>query len=321
MNQRNNLPPRQDEPESPITPRFPENGRTAPETGGTPRPDEQPDVAVPASELEVVTAKDLLREPLPEPDWIAEGLIPAGFSLLAGPGKSGKSFLALELGLCVAQGKPFLGKYGTRRGTVIHLALEDSKLGLQSRIARMANGGGGPENLLIKFRLPPLDQRGCEIVDALLGRNPGARLAVIDSYSYVQPSKPNGPSDYTPEYNALIRLRETGERRGVSILLVHHTRKASASNTSDRIIGSIAFQGVPDNLFILDEESPFERTKTLSHLGRHIEKGELAIRFDSNPFAWSVDGSGVPGPGVIPPLFDNDDGGDPQPSKDSPDGW
>ena len=65
--------------------------------------------------------------------YIVERLIYPGLYILAGAPKIGKSWLALDLCLSVAEGEPFL-KHETHRGQVLYLALEDSLLRLQNRL-------------------------------------------------------------------------------------------------------------------------------------------------------------------------------------------
>ena len=86
-----------------------------------------------AESLETVDANWLIQQPRTEPLWVVEGLIPMGVHLLTGAPKIGKSWLVLELALCVSSGRPFWG-YATRRCGVLYLALEDTPSRIQGRI-------------------------------------------------------------------------------------------------------------------------------------------------------------------------------------------
>jgi hypothetical protein len=58
---------------------------------------------------------------LPDPDWLIEGMVPVrGFVNLYGPPKSGKSFIALDWGLSIAMGVPWLG-HEVRPGPVVYV--------------------------------------------------------------------------------------------------------------------------------------------------------------------------------------------------------
>jgi hypothetical protein len=52
--------------------------------------------------VEIITAAELRRLVLPEPRWAVPGLIPEGVTILAGPPKVGKSWLALAAAWAVA---------------------------------------------------------------------------------------------------------------------------------------------------------------------------------------------------------------------------
>ena len=49
---------------------------------------------------------------LPDPEWLVAGILPAkSIAQLYGGSGSGKSFVALDMALSVATGRPWLGKY------------------------------------------------------------------------------------------------------------------------------------------------------------------------------------------------------------------
>ena len=77
---------------------------------------------------------DTLQSAAYEPvSFVVDDLLPQGLHLLAGAPKIGKSWLALWLCLCAAQGKP-LWTFATRPCEVLYLCLEDSFQRIQSRL-------------------------------------------------------------------------------------------------------------------------------------------------------------------------------------------
>ena len=62
-----------------------------------------------AERLSTFSPREILQEPPEEADWIIEDLITTGLHLLVGPLKAGKSWLALDMAISVAQGESFLG--------------------------------------------------------------------------------------------------------------------------------------------------------------------------------------------------------------------
>ena len=96
-------------------------------------------------------------------DWLSEqtfpplqfavpGIVPAGFTLLAGPPKAGKSWLLLDWLIAVVMGGRALGKIsaGAPR-QVFYLALEDSDRRMQARCSQLLQGHG---RLPADVRLP-----------------------------------------------------------------------------------------------------------------------------------------------------------------------
>lgn len=88
--------------------------------------------------LVVRTAQWLLENPLEQPGWVVEDLVPCGLTLIAGDPKIGKSWFGLDLALCVASGEPFWG-FATAKGTVLYLCLEDTFNRVQGRLQRLVD--------------------------------------------------------------------------------------------------------------------------------------------------------------------------------------
>ena len=88
------------------------------------------------TKLETITAEDLQNRTYEPTHFLVDEPIPEGLHILAGAPKIGKSWLALWLCLCVAQGQP-LWNFATTQGEVLYLSLEDSF----QRTAATASGG------------------------------------------------------------------------------------------------------------------------------------------------------------------------------------
>lgn len=76
---------------------------------------------------------DHLDDPAPEHEWLVEGWFSAGDrSVIGGPSQSGKSFLAIHVGMCVAQGIDFFGA-AVKQGLVVYQAGEGAR-GVKKRL-------------------------------------------------------------------------------------------------------------------------------------------------------------------------------------------
>ena len=89
--------------------------------------------------LPLVCSLDLLPKEGEEPvDWLVEGLIPRGsFVLLLAPPGSYKTFFALNLAKCLAQGEPFLGR-DLEAGSVTYIDRENPRSVISSRLKMIA---------------------------------------------------------------------------------------------------------------------------------------------------------------------------------------
>ncbi|OLT22936.1 hypothetical protein BJF78_32745 [Pseudonocardia sp. CNS-139] len=101
-------------------------------------------------------ALELMSMSFPEPRWAVPGVICEGVTLLAGPPKVGKSWLALGLALDIAAGWAALGSIPVEPGPVLYLALEDTARRLQSRMRTVLAGREAPAGLTLAISCPPL---------------------------------------------------------------------------------------------------------------------------------------------------------------------
>lgn len=103
---------------------------------GEPIADPEPEPEKGPPMLNVISAPELQRAKLPPLEFLIEGILPSGTSLLTAASKIGKSWMVLDLGLCQASGRPFMG-HKTNQCGVLYLALEDSLHRLQNRMDKI----------------------------------------------------------------------------------------------------------------------------------------------------------------------------------------
>ena len=84
-------------------------------------------------------AEDLLADKtLKMPKAVVKGVIHRGSrGVLAGPPKSGKSYVLLDLGASVATGSPWLNTWKTAKGRVLYADLEIMEAALAARVRRI----------------------------------------------------------------------------------------------------------------------------------------------------------------------------------------
>jgi hypothetical protein len=249
-------------------------GRAAGEKGAAP------------AEVKTFDAKSLMGKKLPPLRWTVPGILPEGVSILAGKPKIGKSWIALDLCLGVAHGEQVFRSVEVERGAVLYLALEDNERRLQRRIGKLMAGGGAlrpmwvPDNFEIATCWPRIGEGGEAKLRDWLNAHPGARLVVIDTLKKIRPKSNGNRGVYDVDYEALEPLLPIAAEYGVSILVVHHTRKMASDDAIEEISGSFGLSGGVDGLLVLRRQRGAPEA-FLSVEGRDIEEpGEMALRWD-----------------------------------------
>ena len=127
---------------------------------------------------------DTLQSTAYEPvSFVVDDLLPQGLHLLAGAPKIGKSWLALWLCLCAAQGKT-LWTFATRPCEVLYLCLEDSFQRIQSRLFDLTEDA--PPTLHFAVMSQQLHNGLVEQIEQFLKEHPQTRLIVIDTLQRIR---------------------------------------------------------------------------------------------------------------------------------------
>jgi RecA-family ATPase len=186
---------------------------------------------------------------LPPPEWLIDGLVPQdGLVVLYGEPRAGKSFLALDWGLSVATGVPWLG-HEVRSGEVVYIYAEGTR-GLMRRARAWVQEHGNPEASTFRavpsaVAIPdPRDRR--EFVDAVRSVSKRPRLIIIDTLA---PNFGSGNESLAQDMNAFVHgcddLRTAFA--GATVIAVHHSGKDQKKGAR----GSLALKGAADAEFAL----------------------------------------------------------------------
>ena len=217
---------------------------------------------------------DTLQSTAYEPvSFVVDDLLPLGLHLLAGAPKIGKSWLALWLCLCAAQGKP-LWTFATRPCEVLYLCLEDSFQRIQSRLFDLTEDA--PPTLHFAVMSQQLHNGLVEQIEQFLKEHPQTRLIVIDTLQRIRTAG-NDANPYASDYRDIGVLKALADKHRIAILLIHHLRKELADDVFSRISGTTAISGAVDSSFTLVEDKRGSGKATLSCIGRDIEYRELTL--------------------------------------------
>lgn len=233
------------------------------------------------------TAAELMRMDLPPTRWVVEKLLPVGLTLLAAKQKIGKSWWILCVLLAIALGGKALGAQEVEGGDVLYLALEDNALRMQDRIGKLLQGEAAPERLHIFHRWPRLDQGGYRKIEHWLRDHPDARAIAIDVLAKVRTPRAKHGDIYAEDYALMTPLKDLADSYGVSVVVIHHTRKASAEDVFDEIRDSAGLTAACDAVMVLQRQRNDD--SGLLHLtGRDVEESQMALKFDKPTGAWRL---------------------------------
>ena len=213
-----------------------------------------------------------------------EKILPHGLFIMAGSGKIGKSWLALDIGTAVATGGR-LWEFGAERGEVLYLALEDNYARLQARLKIMETENIDISRLHITTTALGISSGLLEQTENFLTQHPETRLIVIDTLERIR----DGGFDktmYSYDYRDMTALREITNKHKLTLLLVHHTRKASDADPLNTLSGSTGLVGAADGVLVLEKETREGNRAKLTIANRDTEGFSFDIEFDPARCKW-----------------------------------
>ena len=234
--------------------------------------------------LETMTAEQLQRAPYSPVPFLVDELIPEGLHILAGAPKIGKSWLALWLCLCIAQGQP-LWNFAVTQGEVLYLSLEDSYRRIQSRLFDLTDDA--PQTLHFAIMADTLKHGLEQQIEQFLTEHPTTKLVVIDTLQRVR-SAGSDSNLYANDYQDVGLLKQLADKRHIAILLIHHLRKLHDDDPMNMISGSTGLSGAADSAFVLQKHSRLANVASLHCTGRDIPDRTLKLEFGEEDHIWKL---------------------------------
>ena len=234
--------------------------------------------------LETMTAEQLQSAPYSPVPFLVDELLPEGLHILAGAPKIGKSWLALWLCLCVAQGQP-LWNFAVTQGEVLYLSLEDSYRRIQSRLFDLTDDA--PQTLHFAILADTLKHGLEQQIEQFLTEHPATKLVVIDTLQRVRST--GGDSNlYANDYQDVGLLKQLADKHHIAILLIHHLRKLHDDDPMNMISGSTGLSGAADSAFVLQKNARSANAATLHCTGRDIPDRTLKLDLGEEDHVWKL---------------------------------
>lgn len=177
---------------------------------------------------EIIDGPDYLD--LPAPRWLVQTFLPdRSFAAIVGQPGSYKSFLALELGLCIATGHPFFGR-AVECGAVLYVLAEGANgFSLRMQAWQRRRGIPIPRTFKVLRGSVPLTDHAAvaELIQQVAAYGIPFRLVVIDTLSRSMPgADENAPKDMTAAVAAADLIQRLLE---CTVLILHHGTKADGT--------------------------------------------------------------------------------------------
>ena len=236
--------------------------------------------------LETITAASLMDKQFDPQHELIEGMLAPGLYILAGASKIGKSWLVLQIAHCVSMGLP-LWERKVQKSEVLYLALEDTERRIQNRLMRICGGETG--EIAFATEAEVLGRGFEEQVTNYLHNHPRAKLVIVDTLIKVREMNSRG-SAYADDYATMTAFKRIAERYGITMLIVHHTRKQEAGDIMDMISGTTGIMGCADGAMVL--ERPMRRVPkgSISMTGRDFQDAKISLTQNLETMCWEFVG-------------------------------
>ncbi len=204
--------------------------------------------------------------------WNINDILPAGTMLLFGKPKKGKSYLALMMSICIAGGYEVFGKPPSGR-TVLYLGLEDSMRRMKNRVLSCSAALGIEtytfnENFHTCIESRTIDNGLTDDIHLWMKDHPETGLIVFDMLKNII-GRPKGNDLYAEQSRVGDTLTKLcHDYPSLSIMVIHHSRKAESDDPFDLVSGTTGLSGSYDSLgAIVDTEG----ARMLHITGRDLE--------------------------------------------------
>ena len=232
---------------------------------------------------EIISFSDLKELPALAPELI-EGVLRKGHKMLiSGASKAGKSFLLIELALCITSGKKWLG-FQCRKGKVLYINLEVDGASFLNRVNEVRTEMGIADNEVVDLDIWNLRGQKSDIetlAPRLIRRATAKGFATGEGYSAIifdplykiNLGDENSASEMARFFN---HLDDICTQLKTSIICCHHHSKGAQGGkfSIDRASGSGVFARDPDAILDMIQINPKDAEKSL-------EDGQTAWRISS----------------------------------------
>lgn len=206
----------------------------------------------------VVDAHTMATTPPPKISWMVKDIWQASsFGLVAGEPKSFKSVIAMDIGISVASGKPFMNKHPvTQQGGVLYIDNENGEGIMYDRYQKMASAKRIKRDIpfyLVPVQSLKLDDEDDQVDLWKLVEDLKPVLVIIDPLY----RSTNGDISSQEDMGVITDfLSDMHTELGVGVMVVHHSSKGSDSKRGgNRVYGTTFLHGWGESNLYLQSEA------------------------------------------------------------------
>lgn len=221
------------------------------------------------SEIQIYKLTDL--ENISEPEWLIDGILYKDtLAAIVGTRGTFKTFMALDWGLSIAQGKAWNG-HATRMGNVVHIVGEGGR-GIKRRAAAWRQYHEvdikDTANWACTIKAVDLLVETDGLMKAISGTFSNLSLLIVDTLA----RNMTGDENNTAAMSSLVKQADAlREKFGTTVLFLHHT------NRQGTIRGNSSFDGALDTILVLQRKG---ETVTVYNDPEHGGKQKEAEEFE-----------------------------------------
>jgi len=256
----------------------------------------------PPLRFETIDYYTLMQQKFAPLKYAVEEILPQGLFILAGAPKIGKSWLTLDMCRAIATGEA-LWDFGTTKGDVLYVALEDTHRRLQDRMFKIeqktidiqAELADKSKTRSFHFTTISKGLFGgmAEQIDTFVSEHPNTNFIAIDTLEHIRRSDKQNDNRkqerglYATDYNDMQMLRNiVNKYDGMTIMLIHHTRKMYDSDPLHTVTGSTGLTGAVDGIWVLDKDKRSGDTAILSIANRDTKGYSFKLQLDEDSCKW-----------------------------------
>lgn len=220
-------------------------------------------------------------------NYLVEGIIGTGLTILAGAPKGGKSCLCMALAHAVGNNELFLGQKVVS-GSTLYCTFEDTLSRVKERVSQMKLTPSSKCYVTTQQRT--LANGLIDFVCDFRREHPDMVLLILDTLQWVRDS--TRKMSYANDVAELAVLKQLSQKLGISIIVVHHTRKGiNDGNPLYKVSGTTGLTGTADTILVLDRNINNPKAK-LSCVGKDIGAVELDLVFDAAALTYRLANNG-----------------------------